>query len=438
MNRKHLSRRDFLKFALGTAAAGVVTGCAPQQAAAPVTTAETAAELSGKIVCWGWDPCDVSFKSIIPSFQAKYPKAEIEVVNVPWDDIHPKLTASIEAGTGGPDICVVEGYLAPQFQGTGIMELTDRIAPYRSQIAPAKFAEVESDGKIWGIPWELPPAAIMYRSDMFEKAGITEIPKTWDAFVTELGPKLTTGGTFLFAMDPAVSPTFYWYRPLLYQIGSGYFTADGQILLGDEKSKRALQWMVDAIHTHKVAMTGVEYFEGPSWWSALKDNKVASIFAAPWMIGMMKSQVPEQAGLWKVAPLPVWDEGNAQTTVLGGASVVIPEHSQNKELAWKFAEAMLLTVEGNLNVFKSSGIWPSFTPTFDDKSWDEPDPYFGGQAMGRVFADLTPKVPSYFYGKKFVEAERQIVRPEVIKVLNQEESVDEGLAKAVEGLKQLL
>src|SRR4030067_1179418 len=146
MNRKHLSRRDFLKFALGTAPAGLVPGCAPQQAAAPVTTAETAAELSGKIVCWGWDPCDVSFKSIIPSFQAKYPKAEIEVVNVPWDDIHPKLTASIEAGTGGPDICVVEGYLAPQFQGTGIMELTDRIAPYRAQIAPAKFAEVECEG----------------------------------------------------------------------------------------------------------------------------------------------------------------------------------------------------------------------------------------------------------------------------------------------------
>ena len=442
MDMKRISRRDFLKLSPWNNGCRCIKQLRPPAATeAPAATvaAGVEAELSGKIVGWGWDPLDVSYQSVIPMFKEQFPQAEVEVVNVPWDDIHPKLTASIEAGTGDPDFSAVEGYLAPQFQGSGVMDLTEHMAPYMDKVAPAKFAEVQSGGKVWGVPWELPPAAILYRTDMFEEAGITEIPRTWDAFLTELGPKLTKEGEqYLFAMEPAVSPTFYWYRPLLYQIGSGYFTEDGTILIGDDKSRRVLQWMYDAIHTYKYALTGTEYFEGPSWWSALKDNKVATIFGAPWMTGMMKSQIPEQEGLWRVAPLPVWDEGNAQTTLLGGASVVIPDHSQNKELAWKFVEKMLLTVEGNLAVYKSSGIWPAFTPVFEDKSWDEPDPFFGGQAAGRVFADLTPKVPTYYYGKKFVEAERQIIRPEIIKVLSDEISIDEAFSKIDAGLKELL
>jgi len=187
MEMKNLSRRDFLKLALGTTAAGILSSCAPS--AATEAPAAAPAEMAGKLAGWGWDPLDMSYKSVVPQFQAKYPNVELDAVNVPWDDIHPKLIAAIEAGSGGPDFAAVEGYLAPQFQGKGIADLTEHMKPYMDKVAAAKFAEVQSDGKIWGVPWELPPGALLYRSDMFEEAGITEIPATWEEFTAELGPK---------------------------------------------------------------------------------------------------------------------------------------------------------------------------------------------------------------------------------------------------------
>ncbi len=445
MTGKRLSRRGFLKVMLGAgagvAATRVLGACAPQPTAAPAGVAPTAgasADLEGSITCWGWDPCDKAFQSNVDSFKAKFPKANVNVVNVSWDDLHTKLAASIEAGMGAPDVCVVEGYMTPKFHGKGTLDLTERMAPYMDKIVPGKLGEVQSEGKIWGVPWDTPPALLLYRSDYFEEAGITEIPKTWDEFVNDVGPKVTKGGErYLFGMDPNTAITFYWYRPLLYQIGSGYFDKDGNVILGDDKSMKVLQWMYDAVNTKKVAMTGIEYFEGPSWFSALKDGKIASIFGAPWMIAMMKDQNPEASGKWKAAPLPVFEGDDPTTTVLGGASVIIPEQTKYPELAWKFVEHTLLTVEGGVSICKSAGIWPSYLPALQDKFFDEPDPYFGGQAVGRAFADVTAKVPVAYFGKNFPSAEREIVRPHIVKILNNEEKIDEGIKAAVDALKAL-
>jgi len=39
------------------------------------------------------------------------------------------------------------------------------------------------DGKLYGIPYRYDPRVITYRKDMFEKAGITRMPTTWDEFI---------------------------------------------------------------------------------------------------------------------------------------------------------------------------------------------------------------------------------------------------------------
>jgi lactose/L-arabinose transport system substrate-binding protein len=392
---------------------------------------------SGKITVWAWDLPDDAFASCIPGFQAKYPDnpIEVEVVSVPWSDIHTKLATAIEAGSGAPDLSIVEGYFMPTFAGPGVVDLTDKVEPYRDRIAPAKFVEVESDGRVWGVPWDLPPAVLLYREDLFEEAGITEIPKTWDEYVNVLGPKLAENGHFLMAIDPSTATAFYWYRALLAQIGSGYFDENGDVLLGDEKSVRVAQWMADAIDKGD-ALTGVQYFEGPSWWSALKDNKVASMVGATWMVGMMKDQVPEQAGLWRAAPLPVFEEDDPPVTYLGGSSVIIPSQSTNQETAWAFVEYCLLTVEGNKAIFDATNVWPGYLPMFADEAFDTPDPYFGGQAIGRIFADLNPQVGPYYYTEKMDQAET-IVNDHLFLILTGAEDAESGIKAAAEEIKAL-
>lgn len=410
----------------------IVAACTP--AASP--TVEPDAGLSGSLTIWAWDLPDTAFESCIPGFQETYPDAEFEVVSVPWGDIHTKLATAIEAGTGAPDLSIVEGYFMPTFAGPGVVDLTDKVNPYRDTIAEAKFVEVEYDGRVWGVPWDLPPAVLLYRSDLFEEAGITEIPETWDEYIDVLGPQIAaTGDRFLLAIDPTTAVAFYWYRTLLAQVGSGYFDSDGNVLLGDEKSIQVAQWMADAID-QGAALTGVQYFEGPSWWSALKDDRVASMVGATWMVGMMKDQVPEQEGLWRAAPLPVFNEGDPPVSYLGGSSVIIPSQSENQELAWLFTEYCILTKEGNTAIFDATDIWPGYLPMFDEEAFDAPDPYFGDQAVGRLFADLNPLVGPYYYTQQMDEAET-IVNDHLFLILTGAEDAETGIKAAAEEIKNI-
>ena len=291
-------------------------------------------EAENKIVIWAFEPADGGLTEYAETYMAANPGVTVEVVNVPWDSIHSKLTASIEAGSGGPDICMVEGYLLPNYIGPGIKDLSEKIAPLADQVVPARLEAVTFDNKVWGIPTDCPPSLLIYRADIFEKAGVTEIPETWDEYLTVVGGKIKAlGDTYLFGMDGEYSPTFYWWRPIASQLGTGYFNANGDIAIDTPESKRVTEWMSKAVQGG-YTLTGVDYWESPAWWSALKDNKVASAVAASWMMGMMKDELPEQAGLWKAVPMPVWDKGNPKTSILGGAAMVIPTNAKNPDGAW--------------------------------------------------------------------------------------------------------
>ena len=437
MEKHQITRREFIKL-LGLSATSIglascVSQPAPTGVSAPTAaaTAATAAEPEGKVVAWAWDPLNAAFESVIPGFQKKYPKITVEVVNVPWDDIHTKLTAAIEAGSGGPDACSVEGYIMPTFTGPGVVDLTEQLTPYRADIAPAKFFEIEKDGKLYGVPSDPPPGAFIYRADLFEAAGISEVPGKWEELLQVVGPKITVPDKqYLFGMDGENSPTFYWWRPLAAQLGSGYFDNSGKIAIDSPEAKRVTKWMYDVQNTFAASLKGVSYWESPAWWSALKENRVAAAIAAPWMISMLEGEVPEQAGKWKAIPMPVWDEGNPNSGLLGGASVVIPAISKNQEAAWKFLEYACLSQEGCVAQYKAGGIWPSYLPAFQDPVFDAADPYFGGQKVSRLFGDLTKQVSGVYYTRNFAEIDQNIVRPHLFKIFNQQESLDEGLKAA--------
>ncbi len=64
------------------------------------------------------------------------------------------------------------------------MDLTDKISDtVKNQMATAE-ATGTIDGKIYSVQQSVLPGGIWYSKDLFEKAGITETPKTWDEFKT--------------------------------------------------------------------------------------------------------------------------------------------------------------------------------------------------------------------------------------------------------------
>src|SRR6056297_3483104 len=67
------------------------------------------------IVIWGWPAADVAFEAIMPGFEELYPD-----INVTWemtasDAVADALTAAIAAGSGAPDISMIEINYIDQF-----------------------------------------------------------------------------------------------------------------------------------------------------------------------------------------------------------------------------------------------------------------------------------------------------------------------------------
>lgn len=92
------------------------------------------------------------------------------------------------------------------------MDLTDKISDtVKNQMATAE-ATGTIDGKIYSVQQSVLPGGIWYSKDLFEKAGITETPKTWDEFKTVV-QKLKDAGITPIAVGGKVAwaAAHWWY-----------------------------------------------------------------------------------------------------------------------------------------------------------------------------------------------------------------------------------
>ena len=103
---------------------------------------------------------------------------------VPWADAHDKFVKSIAGGTT-PDVAEVGTTWTPEFADAGaLVDLTDAVneAGLDDDLVSGLVEAGTVDGALYGMPWYAGVRSMVYRTDVFEKAGI-EPPTTWDELV---------------------------------------------------------------------------------------------------------------------------------------------------------------------------------------------------------------------------------------------------------------
>lgn len=82
-----------------------------------------------KIVVDGWPAGDVAFKAILPDFNKAYPDIEVTLAFQKIEDHHQQLATAIAAGSGAPDVAMIEQQWIGKYKdSTGLENLLD--APY--------------------------------------------------------------------------------------------------------------------------------------------------------------------------------------------------------------------------------------------------------------------------------------------------------------------
>lgn len=378
------------------------------------------------LTVWAWSTAAFGLQDLVPAFEAENPGVRVDVQEIAWEEMHKKLLTVLAAGAGAPDVTAIEGNLAQQYVN-GLMDVTDRLEPYFDVINECKLGEAQVDGRIYAIPWDTGPVGIYYRTDIFEEAGITEFPATWDEF-RELGKQLSGPRQKMLAIDPGMdvnSVNFYYIRPMLNQLGSGYLDADQNITLNTPEMRRVLQTIYDMMYEDEIALTDVR-MRSPAWYAAMKSGRFLAVPGAAWFAGIIEGQAPEMEGQWGVFPMPAWEAGGAQAAALGGSVLAIPRQTEKPDLAWKFVEFAVLNDDSQIHMFKTQNLFPSLETTYDDPYFDDTNEYFSDQPINRMFADYAQEIPIYYYAAYFGELD-DMVRDTAYQYLTNQMSLDETL-----------
>lgn len=349
--------------------------------------------IKAHITVGGWPSGDDGFEAAMDGFHKKYPNIEVELIFTDTTAHHQALQTSLAAGSGAPDVAMVEGAYIAQYRDSkalcdlnllGADQLKKDFVEFKWNLSSS------SDGKrLVGLPWDLGPTLYYYRTDVFKESGLPTEPlevaklmSTWQG-VLEVAKKVSISGKRWFL--PSAAYPYQWMF-----INRDYYDKNLNLVLERNGDLDCLNACLE-IRKNGWDMN-VDMWSNEAY-AAYAAGTCVSVAAGSWFSGFLKTDIdPEGAGHWGATVLP----GGLPATNWGGSYLVIPEQSANKEAAWAFVKYMLATTEGQNTMFKAVDYFPAYKPawTAAPELYTNPDSYFGGQAPNAIATEIAGKVPA--------------------------------------------
>lgn len=355
-----MSRRQFLNTGIAATAG---TALALSGKSSRFVTAAPAVQGTTKLRIMVWGRPDAANWNYEAYKQVKPDAAQNltidPVIGGPGDlEVAEQFRLMLSAGGADvPDIIRFDRLEIPEFAAADVLtDLTDMIAPFKSDMIDSAVGLASFNDRIVGIPAQLKSKVWYYRHDLFEKAGVSpDNVKTLDDFIAagkQLHDKLPK--SFIFNLRAA--PQNY----TLQDVGTSYapisfFNRDsGQYQITTHPGFRAMFDALDKLRDPAVSAPVDDF--SPDWAPAFESDTIASSLITEWMTGYLPQYVPDQAGRWAVHAWP--NVGSSNKGGEGGAVWVIPKQAKNPQAAFEFLSTVHLTKEGALAVLGIGGLTP--------------------------------------------------------------------------------
>ena len=171
-------KRVVLGVAVAAAAATVLAACSSSGSSSTSANSSTA-----KVTLSWWNNANTQpllgvFTNIIKQFEAAHPNVTIHNVPMQNELFKTKVTPALR-GNSPPDIFQQwgSGQQATQVQSGKLADISSDVSPWIGSLGtPA--TEWQTNGKWYGVPYDLHVVGFWYRKDLFQQAGITTTPTT--------------------------------------------------------------------------------------------------------------------------------------------------------------------------------------------------------------------------------------------------------------------
>ena len=372
---------------------------------------------------------DEILKSALPMWKRKHPDVDIQIVSRQYADHHTAMTTALSTSVYLPDVMALESSYVGRFsQGGGLEDLSQepyRVDRFRSRVVPYAYDQaVNRRGAVVAMPTDIGPGTLLYRTDLFKKAGLGEADLTpsWEAYV-EAGIKLKAAtGAYLISNAQVVKDIVIrsGLRP-----GEGlYFDQESRVLVNSPRFVRAFE-LARKVRRNKLDARVTAWSN--EWAEGFRRGTLATDLSGAWMVGQMANWVaPSTKGLWRAAQLP-----ESTFVGYGGSYYAIPRRAapENKLLAWELIQMLTLDRDLQFAAFKSQDAFPALLDTFDDPFFAQPLPFLGGQPARLLWRDAARKITATQVHKQTNFAD-EVIGTELDNVLDHGKDIGRALADA--------
>lgn len=205
------------------AAAVLLAGCGNSgEAAGPQ---QSQAGSPAKVTFEWWhlsttEPLKSIYAKRAKEYMAEHPNVTIKMTVLENDAYKSKLTTVTQSGKA-PDVFATwgGGVLKQQIDAGLVKDVTGDVGDVIGGFTPAALSAYQFDGKTYALPTDIGMVGFWYNKKLFAKAGISEPPATWSAFLDDVRKLKSAGVTPIALAGKEKWPGHYYWAYLAMRIG---------------------------------------------------------------------------------------------------------------------------------------------------------------------------------------------------------------------------
>ncbi|WP_455770666.1 extracellular solute-binding protein [Streptomyces antibioticus] len=329
-------------------------------------------------------------KEFVAGFESAHPDIEVKVQIQEWDGIGEKVTAAL-ASNDAPDVIETGNTQVAQFaQSGGLLDLSDKVDELGGEDWLRGLAEPGAyEGKQYGIPYYAANRVVIYRTDLFEKAGVDPAAvKTRDQWITAT-EKLNKAGTQGIYLP---GQTWYALAGFIWDEGGDLATESGGSWKGTLDTPEALRGMDFYKELQALGKGPRDSDEAePPQAEVMAQGKVAQIISTPGGANVVIESNPELKGKLGFFPIPGKTADQPGSVFIGGSDLVIPAASGKPDAAFTFVKE-LTGDTWQRKLAQAMSYVPNKTTLADAVA---SDPGTAAMAAGAAVGRATPNTPGW-------------------------------------------
>lgn len=333
--------------------------------------------------------------------------AKLDLQFVEWTEAHDKFVNAIAGGTT-PDVAEVGTTWTPEFADAGaLVDLGPAMkkSGVDKDLVPALVTAGTVDGKTYGMPWYDGIRSVVYRKDVFAKAGVKP-PTSWSELVAA-GDKIKKKVPGILPF-PVPGDSEYSAYSFIWGNGGDIATDQGgswKSVIDSPQAQQGVQFWTDLARKHGFSTPAATTWDDVDLSDAFTKGDVAMMITGSWSPKALEAANPDLKGKLGAFPIPGPQPGSIAPSFLGGSHLAVFNTTKDPDLAWALVKLMG-TGHFAQEWADQTGFFPGTTPLLE-KAEKSSDPLVQPFAKQIVEGSATVPVTPLFgqvQGKKTVPA----------------------------------